>query len=191
VLSGLLLAACSSTTTSASTKPASSDFCAAARGVQTANAKPLPPAVTAAQSKTRSQRQLAAVKAAASPSERRNLDVALRHDCKLSADIFGIAVAATVAPAPGTVTGTLRMVGGPAPGENLATAGTVTATPEEGGTSVAAHTDSAGRFVLRLPADSYRLSGRSPRYHGICNGDGVVMVRASATVGSDVYCQMK
>jgi hypothetical protein len=99
---------------------------------------------------------------------------------------------AAVAAAVGTLTGHLYGVGGPPPGAPQPWAGTVTLT----GPGV--HRDIAvgagGRFSVQVPAGTYTVAGRSPRYAdgtGVCRAAGAATVTAGHRTRADVLCQMR
>jgi hypothetical protein len=66
----------------------------------------------------------------------------------------------------GTISGTLRIEGGPAPGVDQAIPGTITALAASG-------------YTLELPAGTYRVSGTSPN---INNGNDQCVVPMPVTV---------
>jgi hypothetical protein len=84
----------------------------------------------------------------------------------------------------GTVVGTVRVIGGPAPGVNLRTGGTVIATNRHGHTWRAITTKTVP-FTLSLPPGSYRLGNGEG-----CEADGPVVVAAQRTLNVDVVCNI-
>jgi hypothetical protein len=69
----------------------------------------------------------------------------------------------TTAPKLATVTGTLRMIGGPSPGVNRTVSGNVTATNQSGQRfSTTARDD--GNFAMELPPGVYDIVGHSPNF---------------------------
>lgn len=92
--------------------------------------------------------------------------------------------------ATGTLTGHLFLVGGPAPGKPRALTGTVIANGP-GGSRIAS-TDATGKFVLRLPAGRYSLTGRSPLYDDgrtTCEPATQVTIQPDTEQRASVYCQ--
>jgi hypothetical protein len=93
----------------------------------------------------------------------------------------------------GTLTGHLYGVGGPAPGAPRPWPGTITVT---GGLGV--HRDvqvgASGRFSVLVPAGTYTVAGRSPRYQdgaGACRAVGPVLVTSGHRTKADVLCQLR
>jgi hypothetical protein len=103
--------------------------------------------------------------------------------------------------AEGTVTGTLRLVGGPAPGVNRPAPGTVSvfASSDLAGRPVATvQASTSGMFVVRLSAGTYYLAASSPRFHidpapktSPCRGDKAAVVESGGSTHVDVICSMK
>lgn len=94
----------------------------------------------------------------------------------------------------GTITGTLTMYGGPAPGTSVPIPGQVSITDTETGvtTTVAAGAD--GGFTADVPAGSYLLSATSPEYNrneSNCHRSDLVMLTPGATVTADIACAMR
>jgi hypothetical protein len=95
--------------------------------------------------------------------------------------------------APGQVRGTLRVIGGPAPGVNAAIAGTVTATANDGRTW---HQQVTAKqpFAFSLPPGSYSLTGASPAINDgkqICGrGGSPITVQAGGTTKTNVVCDI-
>jgi hypothetical protein len=93
----------------------------------------------------------------------------------------------------GTIIGRLVAVGGPAPGSPRPLPGQVTA-KSSAGHAFTVTVGKSGRFVLSLPAEVYRLTGRSPMYHingveGTCAASQHVNVQAGKTTrGVEVVC---
>ena len=93
----------------------------------------------------------------------------------------------------GTIIGTLRLVGGPAPGVDRSVPGdiTVTSTGADDTVSAQSMTDANGHFFVGVPPGRYLLTGTSPQYYtGACQG-GTVTVRAGARLTRDVLCEMR
>jgi hypothetical protein len=91
----------------------------------------------------------------------------------------------------GSVRGTLRMVGGPAPGVNRRISGTIKIVGGSGDTWTI-HASRTADFVAHLSAGTYRISGRSPLIndgHSDC-GVVTVSVRADRTSHDDVICDI-
>jgi hypothetical protein len=97
--------------------------------------------------------------------------------------------------APGTVTGTLIRVGGPAPGAALPLPGHVIAT-SSAGAQFSAAVPRDGRYRLSLPPGTYRLTGYSPLVY---SGGSELQCVAARTVhlatgqtapGVDVVCSI-
>jgi hypothetical protein len=107
----------------------------------------------------------------------------------------------TVSADGGTVTGTLRLAGGPAPGTDRATTGEVYAFPSPsltGEPQVRAKTANDGSFRLNVPAGTYYLAATSPDFSidpppatPPCRGDKPAVVTRGGTSRVDVVCQMK
>ena len=102
------------------------------------------------------------------------------------------ALPATASPLTGTLTGHLYGVGGPAPGTPRPWPGTVTLT----GPGV--HRDilvgASGSFSVLVPAGTYTVAGRSPRYGsgaGVCRAAGPATVTTGHRTRADVRCQLK
>jgi hypothetical protein len=92
----------------------------------------------------------------------------------------------------GTLTGHLYGVGGPAPGTPRPWPGTVTLTGAGVHRDIQVRAD--GSFSVLVPAGTYILAGRSPRYGsgaGVCRADGPVTVAAGHRTRADVLCQLK
>jgi hypothetical protein len=98
-------------------------------------------------------------------------------------------------PAPGTVTGTLIRVGGPAPGAAVPLPGHVIATSSAGARFSAA-VPRNGQYRLSLPPGAYRLTGYSPLVY---SGGSELRCVAARTVhlasgqtapGVDVVCSI-
>jgi hypothetical protein len=98
-------------------------------------------------------------------------------------------------PAPGTVTGTLIRVGGPAPGAAIPLPGKVIAT-SSAGARFPATVPRSGRYRLSLPPGTYRLTGYSPLvYSGgselRCVAARAVRLASGQTApGVDVVCSI-
>src|SRR5689334_23976719 len=101
----------------------------------------------------------------------------------------------------GTVTGTLKLRGGPAPGTGRAASGKVYAFSSSSFTGTPAATVTAGtdgRFSLSLPAGTYYLAATSPSFSidpppttPPCRGDKPAVVSVGGTSRVDVACEMK
>jgi hypothetical protein len=101
----------------------------------------------------------------------------------------------------GTVTGTLRLAGGPPPGIDRATTGEVYAFPSPGLTGqpqVKAETADDGSFHLNVPAGTYYLAATSPDFSidpppatPPCRADKPAVVSRGGTSRVDVVCQLK
>jgi hypothetical protein len=103
----------------------------------------------------------------------------------------------------GTITGTLTMAGGLAPGTSQPVAGEVTVTysgPDH--YEAAPNTDPIavvqvgddGSFSVTVPPGRYDVSGRSPSFGDgtyPCDSAGLVRVTAATSVSADVVCEMK
>jgi hypothetical protein len=93
----------------------------------------------------------------------------------------------------GTVVGTLREVGGPAPGLNRQIAGTVIAISPFG-QSWRATTTATQPFTLAVPAGTYRLFGSSPLINdgqSQCSAAAPVVVVVGKTTQVHVVCSIK
>lgn len=95
------------------------------------------------------------------------------------------------APDRGRVVGTLRVLGGPAPGDNRGIAGTVTLTDSKG-RRFDATASSTGEFSVQVPAGTYTIYGRTPSIGvGACGPTLTVVVRKSLTTTSPVVCAIE
>lgn len=107
----------------------------------------------------------------------------------------------TQALATGTVTGTLQLVGGPAPGAAQPVPGVVyafTSGDLTGQASASTPASSNGRFNLSLRPGTYFLAATSPRFSiepaptaPPCRAEAAVRVTTGTTVDADVLCQLK
>jgi hypothetical protein len=107
----------------------------------------------------------------------------------------------STASADGTVTGTLELRGGPAPGTARAASGKVYAFTSSSFTGTAAATvatSTDGRFSLSLPSGTYYLAATSPSFSidpapttPPCRGDEPAVVSAGRSTRVDVACEMK
>ena len=101
----------------------------------------------------------------------------------------------------GTVTGRLRLSGGPNPGTDSAAPGEVYVFASAGLTGqpqVKAKTGADGSFSLNLPPGTYYLAATSPSFSidpppptPPCRGDKPAVVSRGSTSRVDVVCQMK
>jgi len=97
--------------------------------------------------------------------------------------------------APGTVTGALIRVGGPAPGAAVPLPGQVIAT-NSAGVQFPAAVPRSGRYRLSLPPGTYRLTGYSPLVYANgsklpCVATRAIHLAAGQTVpGVDVICSI-
>jgi hypothetical protein len=101
------------------------------------------------------------------------------------------ASAATGSAATGTLTGHLYGVGGPAPGAPRPWPGTVTLTGP--GVHRDVQVGASGSFSVLVPAGTYTVAGRSPRYGsgaGVCRAAGPATVITGHRTRADVLCQM-
>jgi hypothetical protein len=92
----------------------------------------------------------------------------------------------------GTLTGHLYAVGGPAPGTPRPWPGTVTLTGSGVHRDIGVNAD--GRFSVLVPAGTYTVAGRSPRYGsgaGVCRAAGPATVTAGHRTKADVLCQLR
>ncbi|HUI49207.1 MAG TPA: hypothetical protein VL119_10950 [Acidimicrobiia bacterium] len=92
----------------------------------------------------------------------------------------------------GKIRGTLRIVGGPAPGIDRSIPGTVTAVARSGRQWQATSTAASG-FSLDLPLGSYRVSGTSPNVNGgrsPCVVPALVVVKSDTTTNVQVVCDV-
>ncbi|MDX6243077.1 MAG: hypothetical protein QOE76_800 [Frankiales bacterium] len=91
------------------------------------------------------------------------------------------------------VTGTLQMVGGPAPGLVINVPGTVVFRSSNGVT-VTAQAAQDGTFTAAVPPGRYTVTGTSPNYNGnvgTCGGNTVTIPDAVPAAAVHVTCQMK
>ena len=101
----------------------------------------------------------------------------------------------------GTVAGTLRLRGGPAPGTDRAVSGEVyafTSISLAGTPTATIKTGSDGRYSLTLPSGTYYLAATTPSFTvdpppstPPCRGDKPAVVSAGSASQVDVACQMK
>ncbi len=94
--------------------------------------------------------------------------------------------------AAGTLTGHLYGVGGVAPGAPRPWPGTVTLTGP--GVHRDIQVGASGSFSVLIPAGTYSVAGRSPRYGsgaGVCRAAGPATVTAGHRTRADVLCQLK
>jgi len=101
----------------------------------------------------------------------------------------------------GTVTGMLRLTGGPPPGTDRATTGEVYAFASPsltGQPQLKAKTANDGSFRLNVPAGTYYLAATSPDFSvdpppatPPCRGDKPAVVTRGGTSQVDVVCQLK
>jgi hypothetical protein len=99
---------------------------------------------------------------------------------------------AAAAPVTGTLAGHLYGVGGPAPGAPRPWPGTVTLTGP--GVHRDIQVGASGRFSVLVPAGTYTVAGRSPRYGsgaGGCRAAGPATVTAGHRTQADVLCQLR
>jgi hypothetical protein len=92
----------------------------------------------------------------------------------------------------GTLTGHLYGAGGPAPGAPRPWPGTVTLTGPGVHRDIQVSAD--GHFSVLVPAGTYTVAGRSPRYGsgaGVCQAAGPATVTAGHHTRADVLCQLK
>ncbi|HEY5013132.1 MAG TPA: hypothetical protein VIK61_10565 [Acidimicrobiia bacterium] len=92
----------------------------------------------------------------------------------------------------GTISGTLREVGGPAPGRDLTVAGTVRGEGTQG--SWEARTTPGGDFSIDVPVGTYRVTGSSPVFlndlRDACGG-GTAVVTRGHTTSVQVICPVR
>jgi hypothetical protein len=94
--------------------------------------------------------------------------------------------------ATGTLKGHLYGVGGPAPGAPRPWPGTVTLTGP--GVHRDIQVGVSGSFSVLVPAGTYTVAGRSPRYGsgaGVCRAAGPATVTTGHRTSTDVLCQMR
>jgi cellulase/cellobiase CelA1 len=99
----------------------------------------------------------------------------------------------TTTPTTGRVVGTVREVGGPAPGLNRQLPGTVTATSRSG-RHWHATTTATQPFSLTLPAGTYRLTGTSPLINSgqsECSALAPAVVVGDKTTHIEVVCSIR
>ena len=96
----------------------------------------------------------------------------------------------------GTVIGTFRMVGGPAPGFSLSIPGTVDFTPAESssGRSVTVKVNTSGQFVTHLEPGEWRVKAESPRVkfnnESWNCGASPIKVKVNNTINVAVQCDV-
>ncbi len=103
----------------------------------------------------------------------------------------------------GTVSGTLSMTGGPAPGVSIPVAGTVTLARSSAaqyedeshptGSTVEVPVGEDGTFSIDVPAGRYEVGGTSPSFGDSayqCSGV-VVRVTGTSPASADVVCHMR
>jgi len=103
----------------------------------------------------------------------------------------------------GTVIGTLRLVGGPAPAKSIPARGIVIFAPVTKGqnaigtVTVTATTVSAtGRFTARIPIGTWKVTASSPQFiqngqRGACGAVRPITVKVGVTIHVAVQCVMK
>jgi hypothetical protein len=99
----------------------------------------------------------------------------------------------------GTVIGTFRLVGGPAPGESIPARGTVIFAPVTKGqnATVTGTTVSAtGRFTAHIPIGTWKVTASSPQFiqngqRGACGVVRPITVKVGKTIHVAVQCVMK
>jgi hypothetical protein len=105
----------------------------------------------------------------------------------------------------GTITGTLTIAGGPAPGTSQPVAGRVEITyggpdqyaPDSVTTSdpiAVVQVGDDGNFTTEIQPGRYRVTGFSPAFGDStypCTGPSFVQVTPSTSVAADVVCEMK
>lgn len=94
--------------------------------------------------------------------------------------------------AQGTVTGMIRLVGGPPPGVNEPVPGTVsvfTSADLVGKAIATAQASTSGSFTVRLSPGTYYLAATSPRYSS-CNALRAVVITTGGRVQADVICNV-
>ena len=99
-------------------------------------------------------------------------------------------------PSVGHVVGTIREIGGPHPGVNVAIPGTVAAVDATGHHFRAAST-SAGSFRLTLPPGDYSLTATSPKIRGgghdnhpPCSDPTRIHIRGGRTAHKNLECHI-
>jgi hypothetical protein len=93
----------------------------------------------------------------------------------------------------GVVQGTLDAVGGAPPGTPRPLPGSITLRGSDG-TVFTAAAGSDGLFSVRVPIDTYTITGRSPLYDGgnvDCTASGPVTVSSRATIRVVIACSEK
>jgi hypothetical protein len=88
----------------------------------------------------------------------------------------------------GTITGALRVVGGPAPGTSAAVGGTIHINGRDGNLPLTTRRD--GTFSALLRAGDYTVTGTARGSGLTCSADNPVVVTAGHTTHADVICNI-
>ena len=103
----------------------------------------------------------------------------------------------------GTVIGTFRLVGGPAPGESIPARGIVIFAPVTKGqnatvtvTATATTVSATGRFTAHIPIGTWKVTASSPQFiqngqRGACGAIRPITVKVGKTIHVAVQCVMK
>jgi hypothetical protein len=97
----------------------------------------------------------------------------------------------------GTVVGTLRLNGGPAPGESIPARSTVIFTPlkKSQGTSVRVTVSATGRFIAHIPIGTWKVTASSPQFNsnqrGGCGAVHPITVKVGKSTPVVVQCTRK
>jgi hypothetical protein len=96
----------------------------------------------------------------------------------------------------GTIVGTLKLIGGPPPGESIPARGTVIFTPfkNDPAKTVDTAANASGRFSLRLPAGSWTVTASSPQFNhsepGACGAQHRITVKVGKKTDVVVLCEV-
>lgn len=94
----------------------------------------------------------------------------------------------------GTVVGTFRIIGGPAPGVSIPARGTVLFTPlkQNQGSSVRAAVNATGRFIAHIPTGTWKVTASSPQFNsnerGACGALHPITVKVGKSTHVAVVC---
>jgi len=97
----------------------------------------------------------------------------------------------------GTVVGTFRLNGGPAPGKSIPARGTVIFTPlkKNQGTSLGVTVSATGRFIAHIPIGTWKVTASSPQFNsnqrGGCGEVHPITVKVGKNTPVVVQCTMK
>jgi len=93
----------------------------------------------------------------------------------------------------GTVVGTFKLIGGPAPGESIPARGTVIFTPpkKDRGISVRVTVSATGRFVAHIPAGTWKVTANSPQVNSNQRGGCAAVHLITVKVGKSTHVAVR